>query len=206
GQTIINRVILGHPPKTPGPRLSILPLPSIGHRHSDGRIRRVLLTEPFGSDGHVIQVLGELLQGHSLQPEDPADDLGISLVRIQRYDPVVECYIGSTRTWSSATPVLLPGYDDRKQHRGDQQKRFARAEQLVCKALRQADIEQPADIAITRVPLIPGTNHVRDARPRQKLAHYPRYHVRLTFNQSFTGPLSIGAGRHAGFGVMASIT
>ncbi len=206
GELLVNQVVLGHPPDAPGPRLSILPLPSIGHPHSDGRIRRVILTESFDGDGRVIGTLGGLLHGHELEPEHPKDRLGARLIRIDQppRDSVVRRYCDDSKTWASATPVLLPGYDKHKQHRGDQQKRLARAEQLLCKALRHADIQQPAEIELSRVPLIPGTAHVHDYRPREKLSHYPRYHVRLTFNQPVAGPLSIGAGRHVGFGVMAA--
>jgi CRISPR-associated protein Csb2 len=117
---------------------------------------------------------------------------------------VLPFYTATARVWSSVTPVLLPGYDDRKQHRGDQQKRLARAAQLTAKALAQADIEAAAEIELSPVPFWPGSLHVREYVPREKLRHYPRYHVRLAFDRPVTGPLAIGAGRHCGFGVLAA--
>ncbi len=205
GDDVVNRMILGHPKETPGPRLSILPLPSIGHPHSDGKIRNVILTEPFESDGHTVSTLGGIIHGQDLQSKYVTDDLGVRLMKVEHpdRDGVIRQYICKSRVWASATPVLLPGYDDRKQHRGNQHKRLTRAESLLCKALQHAGVQQPAHIELSRVPLIPGTAHVQDYRPREQLSHYPRYHVRLTFERAIAGPLSIGAGRHVGFGVMA---
>jgi len=205
----VDRVILGHPPDAPGPRLSVLPLPSIGHAHSDGHIRRVILAEPVSGDGSLCRLLFQTLHGRALEPTLPADASSPGEVRLVQLAPTDRflCYYAPpnpARVWASVTPVLLPGYDDRKQHRGDHQKRLARAERLVCRAMAQAGIDVPARIEVSRVPWWPGSLHVRDYRPREKLEHYPRYHVRLCFGQPITGPLAIGAGRHAGFGVMAA--
>jgi CRISPR-associated protein Csb2 len=206
----VDRTILGHPRDAPGPRLSVLPLPSIGHAHSDGHIRRVILAEPADGDGSLCRLLLEALHEHPLEPTSPDDTSALREVRLIRLAPAdrfLRHYAPSNcpaRVWSSVTPVLLPGYDDRKQHRGNHQKRLARAEQLVCKAMAQAGCDVPARIEISRVPWWAGSLHVRDYRPREKLEHYPRYHVRLIFDQPITGPLAIGAGRHAGFGVLAA--
>lgn len=205
----VDRVILGHPHRAAGARLSILPLPSIGHPHSDGQIRRVILTESGGSDGSLSRVLFEVLHNTALEPEPQSSEDAISsaevrLVRLNPTDRFLRFYKGESHVWASVTPVLLPGYDDRKDHRGDQNKRLARAEQLVCKALAQSDIDAPAQIELSRVPYWPGTLHAREYRPRHKLAHYPRWHVRLTFERPWTGPLAIGSGRHCGFGLFAA--
>ena len=127
----------------------------------------------------------------------------VFLERIVQRDAVLPCYTSISRVWASVTPVLLPGYDDRKDHRGDNQKRLARAEQLVRKALRQAGINVDGLVELSRVPYWDGSLHTRDYRPREKLTHYPCWHVRLTFDRPWTGPLAIGAGRHCGFGVFA---
>ncbi|MCY2990095.1 MAG: type I-U CRISPR-associated protein Csb2 [Planctomycetota bacterium] len=137
----VNRVILGHPYKAAGLRLSILPLPSIGHAHSDGQIRRVILAESAGGDGSLCALLSQHLHQVALTPDDAADTISPGEIRLVRLDPVdrfLRFYAKPAGVWASVTPVLLPGYDDRKDHRGSQQKRLARAEQLVCKALAQA--------------------------------------------------------------------
>ena len=207
GAGLLDAALLGHaeqPGDTPGPRLSVLPLPSIGHPHSDGRIRRVILAEPFGGLDGLASHLGRLWHGLTLTPEDDPDRPVLRLARIDGDDPVVRTYTRTAEAWASATPVLLPGYDKRRDHRGDHTKRLDRAEALVRKALGHAGVEQPCRITLSRVPLIPGTDHAHRYHPRAKLAHYPPYHVRLDFDERFAGPLSLGAGRHAGFGVMAA--
>ncbi len=203
----VDRVILGHPRDSVGPRLSILPLPSIGHPHSDGQIRRVLLAESPGGDGCLCRLLFQTLHGVALAPERANDAISpgeVRLVRLDATDRFLRFNTQAAKVWASVTPVLLPGYDDRNDHRGDHRKRLARAEQLVCKALAQAGIETPARVEIFRVPYWPGTLHAREYQPREKLAHYPRWHVRLTFDRPRTGPLTIGSGRHCGFGLFAA--
>jgi CRISPR-associated protein Csb2 len=204
GQNIIDREIKGHPYESSGDRVSILHLPTIRQGPTDGRIRRLMLAQPAESDGALCRALGELFDGEELEPLDgEARFPQLFLERIVRRDSILAAYTGISRVWASVTPVLLPGYDDRKEHRGDHQKCLNRAEQLVRKALGQAGILNSAQVELSRVPYWTGSLHARRYQPRQSLAHYPRWHVCLRFDQPLTGPLAIGAGRHSGFGVLA---
>jgi CRISPR-associated protein Csb2 len=204
GQASIDREIKGHPKESTRDRVSILPLPTVRKGPTDGRIRRVMLAQPLESEGSICSWLGRLFEGEQLTPLSDEDRFPpIFLERVSRQDPVLPCYIGISRVWASVTPVLLPGYDDRKEHRGDHQKRLMRAEQLVLKALGHVGINVPGRIELSRVPYWTGALHAREYRPRERLAHYPRWHVRLIFDRPFTGPLAIGAGRHSGFGIFA---
>lgn len=204
GQDVIDREIKGHPKESTSDRVSILPLPTIRRGPTDGRIRRVMLAQPYESDGALCDWLGRLFDGQELTALTDEDRFPpIFLERIARRDTVLRYYTGISRVWASATPVLLPGYDDRKDHRGDHQKRLARAEQLVRKALSQAGVNVRAHLELSRVPYWTGSLHAREYVAREKLAHYPHWHVRLTFDRPWTGPLAIGAGRHSGFGVFA---
>ena len=204
GQDTIDREIKGHPKESTRDRVSILPLPTIRNGPTDGRIRRVMLAQPLGSDGSLCTWLGQLFEGQQLTPLTDEDRFpSIFLERVSRQDTVLPYYLGISQVWVSVTPVLLPGYDDRKEHRGDHQKRLARAEQLVRKALRHVGIDVSGHIELSRVPYWTGSLHAREYRPRERLVHYPRWHVRLTLDRPWTGPLAIGAGRHSGFGVFA---
>ncbi|MEK6281735.1 MAG: type I-U CRISPR-associated protein Csb2 [Acidobacteriota bacterium] len=204
GQEVIDREIKGHPYESSGDRVSILPLPTIRRGPTDGRVRRLILAQPFESDGALCRELGQLFDGEELEPLGGEERFPrLFLERIIGRDTIVPSYIGVSRVWTSVTPVLLPGYDDRKEHRGNHQKRLARAEQLVQKALGQAGTLHSAHIELSRVPYWTGSLHSQEYQPRARLAHYPRWHVRLTFDRPLTGPLAIGAGRHCGFGVFA---
>src|SRR5262249_55560231 len=201
---VIDREIKGHPKESSDDRVSILPLPTIRNGPTDGRIRRIMLAQSVESNGELCHSLGRLFDGQQLKAEAQDDRFpAMFLERIIQRDAVIPYYTGTSLVWASVTPVLLPGYDDRKVHRGDHQKRLARARQLVCKALKHAKINIPGYMELSRVPYWPGSLHARTYSPPEKLKHYPRWHIRLSFDKPWTGPLAIGAGRHCGFGVFA---
>jgi CRISPR-associated protein Csb2 len=200
-EALIAGMIMGHPQDSP--RLSILPLPSIGHQHSDGRVRRVMLAEPQGSTAGICDYLRRALDQQVFAFDGDCPFPASRLQALGRSDSVAARYAGSSRTWASVTPVLLPGHNERRND--DATKSLARAQALVAKSLEQAGVTGIKDFEISRVPYWKGSRHVREYHPRQKLQHCPRFHVMLTFKDPHTGPLSIGSGRHVGFGTLAAI-
>jgi CRISPR-associated protein Csb2 len=200
-KALIDGMIMGHPKDSP--RMSILPLPSIGHEHSDGLVRRVLFVEPFGFDGKLVAHLRKCLEQHEMLFEGDCPWPSSILAALPRSDSVLKRFVATSKTWASVTPVLLPGHNQRKQD--DHGKAIERACQLVNKSLQQAGIATSATFEISRIPYWRGSLHVRAYSPRQKLAHNPRYHVKITFDREITGPLSIGAGSHVGFGILAAM-
>ena len=109
---------------------------------------------------------------------------------------MVRRYVGEHQIWSTVTPVVLPGFDDGKQ---------VKAERLFLKAVRQASIpiDGITDVTLRRAPFWPGSQHPRDYRRPKYLKHLPDWHARIEFREPVSGPLAIGAGRHAGLGIMA---
>ena len=203
GKEIVDSMLLGHSKHGSADHLSIIPLPTIREGPTDGWIRRVMLAEPRGSDGTLVRRLGQLLDGEELKPLSGENRFPkMILERLDQTDNILPYYLGTSSSWATVTPILLPGYDDRKTHRGDQTKCLARARQLVCKALRQAGISITGQVELSRAPFWSGSLHIREYDPRDKHAHYPRWHVRLTLDRPLSGPLSIGAGRYCGFGIM----
>ena len=198
---IVNGTILGHP-KT-APRLSILPLPSIGHRHVDGLVRRVMFAAPIEGAGRLCELLASRLDQQPLDFDGDCPCPPARLVLLPRGDAVTHRYATSARTWASVTPVLLPGHDRRR--RDGRAEAIDRACGLVARSLAQAGITTAARFAIDRVPFVAGARHARDYAPRDKLQHLPRFHVRIEFDSDVTGPLAIGAGRHVGFGTLAAL-
>lgn len=177
------------------PRFSYLPLPSIGHPHADGLVRRVLVAEPFGGDGAMARWAEQALHNASLVDED-GNVLGW-LRGIWQPDGVVARYLGPGRLWRTVTPVVLPGHDDRKPRK---------ALKLLREALAHAGIPLDAveDAALQKAPLWPGSAHpARYFRPAY-LRPLPAWHVRLLFRAPVSGPLALGAGRHVGLGVFAT--
>ncbi len=139
GQETIDRDVMGHPKSGTENRVSILPLPTIREGPTDGRIRRVMFAQPASSDGALCRAFDTLLDGAALHPEMNETRLqGIQLERIHRRDSVLRAYTDESEVWASVTPVLLPGYDDRKQHRGNHVKRLARRKSYAKRLWRKA--------------------------------------------------------------------
>jgi CRISPR-associated protein Csb2 len=185
----------GQGKQTP-PRFSYLPLPSIGHMYSDGMIRRLLIAEPFGGDGAHVRWAQSRIRNATLQDESGADrGILLDLWRVTSKN-VVERYVTFARAWTTVTPVVLPGFDDGK---------HAKAEKLLFAAMRQANlpVEAVGEVTMRKAPFWPGSQHPRHYFLPNYLRGLPGWHVRLIFQETVPGPLTIGAGRHVGLGLFA---
>ncbi len=131
------------------------------------------------------------------------------LAPLSEGDYVLQQYTGGregSRVWASVTPVILPGYDDGKP---------AKRERLLRECLRQAGLLAAVESIESRPPSwFPGvasnsqfndlsTKGSFKRRP-DYLRHLPAVHVRLRFREPLLGPLSLGAGRHCGLGILAA--
>jgi CRISPR-associated protein Csb2 len=180
-------------------RFSYLPLPTLPFKGRDGRIRRVLVAEPFGGGGARAGSVARRLASASLVDEETGEVVDLRrLSEDQRdNDGVCRRYLGEARHWGSVTPVVLPGRDDH---------RTRKAHALVLKALAQAGYTTPvATIELQREPVFPGAEMARAYRPPAYLKPYPRTHAIITFAEPVTGPVVLGAGRHVGLGVFAAL-
>jgi len=211
GEDWVERYVAGHRPEgeTDHRQLSYLPLPSIGHEHADQIVRRVMIAAPLG-DERWLEHLTRRLAGQQLIPErgDEFGDAGPpTLVRVHR-DNVARFYTRPGSRWASVTPVILPGHDDKKP---------AKRLKLIRKALHDAGIEQPCEFewsAFSRFRKSYSA-HKYDKRGSDKgkigyfrpdhLLSQTAVHLTVRFQQPVPGPLTIGAGRHCGFGLMAVI-
>jgi CRISPR-associated protein Csb2 len=179
------------------PRFSYLPLPSIGHEHADGMIRRLLIAEPFGGEGVHAMWAQQRLRNGTLQ-DDRGNERGV-LLDLWRHSSrrVVELYVRESQCWYSVTPVIIPGFDD-----GEQMK----AERLFLKAVAQAGIPIAAVdwVALRKAPFWAGGAHPRQYFVPEYMRHFSRWHVAIRFREPIPGPLSIGVGRHVGLGLFAA--
>jgi CRISPR-associated protein Csb2 len=181
-------------------QLSYIPLPSIGHEHSDALIRRVMISAPYGSEKELRHIASQL-EGRQLQRED--GDEGPTLDRL-RSDGVARRYTSLARTWASVTPVILPGHDDHKPEK---------TARLIERAMVQSGIEHECQYTWASVPNFPnclGAHKYNRNRQRtgyfrpDHLENLTAVHLRLTFEHPVAGPVAVGAGRHCGFGVLAT--
>ena len=181
-------------------RFQFLPLPTIEHRGElglkVGSIRRVLIAAPSGCQ-EKIDFIRRRLPGQELV----WDGQPIGLLNIlPTNDWVLKQYTGSSTTWSTVTPVIWPGYDDRD---------AVKAEKLLRKAFVDAGISKelvagigPEDLEWRQVAFRAGPDLAKNYARPDKLTD-SMYHVRVRFAHTVTGPLAIGAGRYRGFGLFA---
>jgi CRISPR-associated protein Csb2 len=188
-------------------QFSYVPLPSIGMVHTDPSVRRVMIVAPLGDDC-LLRHLSRFLDGEQLRPTTETKlDRAVTLV-LARRDKVAPSYLEPANAWASVTPVILPGHDDHKPEK---------TRKLIETALAQAGIEQKCQFEWSAVSHFPKSlsahKYDRDRRPTgyirpDHLLTQTCVHLKLRFDDDIEvpGPLTIGAGRHCGFGVFARIS
>jgi len=199
-------------------RFQYLPLPTVNYKL--GRIestQRVLVTAPPHC-GREINWLRRAIAGAELINQDGVAAL---LTILPGSDWVLQQYVGESQTWSTVTPVILPGFDDpdhlrRKLSKGvdaETQKRLLarldqRMEDLLRKSLRQAgyadELVKETRLEWRDVGFRRGVELSSRYVPPENLNNAPRVHVRVHFPIAIQGPVAIGSGRFRGFGLMAA--
>lgn len=188
-------------------QFSYLPLPSIGHTHADQLVRRVMITAPEG-DSVWLEYLAKRLAGQQLIPHNGnefGEEGAPTLVRVFA-DRVATQYSAPANRWASVTPVILPGHSDNKP---------SKTRKLIDAALIQSGIEQPCTYEWSSYSRfrrsLSAHKHDRENRANFYLPSYLKrrsaIHLTLTFDddRKIPGPIVIGAGRHCGFGLMATL-
>ena len=179
-------------------RISAQPLPNVGYRHADGRIRRVLLVAPECVDEETWRSVVSRLPGMALVAEASGEAFGM-LAPLVLPDPMLARYRGTGRRWTSATPVVLPGHDSRR--------RRPRPERSVSRLLRHAGISESLVERATfeRGSRLRGSGHPLSYRRPAHLARYPCVHLTLEWTDPVRGPLSLGAGTGYGLGLFVPV-
>jgi CRISPR-associated protein Csb2 len=169
-----------------------------------------MIVAPLGDD-EVLEHVARQLDGQELQAEQAGQLHGPVYLSRVRHDGVTDCYTKPCRSWASFTPVILPGHDDRKPDK---------TRKLVRKALSQSGIDQTCKFEWSPFSHFPKSHgahkYVRNGiatdgrrpigyiRPGH-LLDLSAVHLRLTFEDPVPGPLTIGAGRHCGLGLMVRL-
>jgi len=172
-------------------RFQYLPLPTINsHLQRVESIRRVMVAAPVGFQDR-IDFLRRRLLGHELKWENQV----IGLLNLQPgKDWVRDQYLRPATTWSTVTPVILDGFNDHNPKKTDK---------LLRKALANARIVSPLEFDYQPFGFRAGVEPVREFCRPQKLKG-SMVHVKLQFQHPIPGPITIGAGRHRGFGLFAA--
>jgi CRISPR-associated protein Csb2 len=195
-----------------GGRIAFIPLPSLVRKSSDGSfnnvssIIRVLLVGQRGLSKDDLQQIARLLPGQNLVDEKTGKSVAM-LSRIPDDENMVGRYTATSDTWTTVTPMILPGYDDPKGLRkrlfpkdgdaatplmADEQKRLLeqldrRIDGLIRKAIVQAGFSQKlADDALiewSNTGYLPGVDLAMRYAVPQELRRYRRLHVRITWTK-----------------------
>lgn len=231
----VRAYVAGHQSKedkeagVPHTQFSYVPLQSIGHEHTDPAVRRVMVIAPVGDEAW-LEHLAVRLEGQLLKPL-PNTTLpeGTRLERIadRSRDGVRDAYTRPATEWASVTPVILPGHDD---HKPEKTKKLI----LKSLAQSGVDQPCEFDWSpYSRFRKMLGAHkYVRDenAPGGKRPVNYIRpdhlldqtaVHLTLRFGRRevsddpesrwipadppVPGPITIGAGRHCGFGLMAAV-
>lgn len=177
-------------------RFMYLPLPTINFKLSRVEsTRRVLVAAPPRFADR-IDWIRRRLPGQDLVDLD-GEVQGLLNI-LPTSDWVLKQYTEASDTWSTVTPVVMPGHDD-----GD----AAEAERLLRRALVQAglsdELARTAELEWRAVGFRAGADLAKRYRIPESPNRWPTVHVRVRFSHKITGPLAIGAGRYRGFGLFA---
>jgi len=195
----------------------IAPLPSIGNRHADGRIRRIML---FG-----VPEEGERREVDLVLRQFAFSKLSYGgkhavLVPEDTYSGVANVYVSPATQWQTVTPVMLPNPElrSREGHLWKSRQRLnaedrqaltdklqSRRVAMVKRMLSNAGLK-PVAMAVCQAPFgsvetLAGKFVVPDGR--KKYLKNTLCHVAVEFAEPVTGPLVLGRGKHFGLGLFA---
>jgi CRISPR-associated protein Csb2 len=227
----LNRFVRGknEPQRDDHQQISYVPLPSIGHEHADAMIRNVMLVAPIGCEVQ-LKFVADRLDGAPLRFKGDGDEPNDveTLPRatlpalIERFNPpegkfIRTHYLGRSKVWQSVTPVVLDEHAkrvDRPNKETGKTEKGWNHDELICKALRRAGIETPCEFTWQTIPFYKNCLTAHRNKPGRlqwgyllpkRLDGKTAVHLRLTFDHEIPGPLTLGAGRHCGFGLMAAV-
>ncbi len=216
-------------------RLHVSPLPSIGHQHADGLLRRVLVSVPIGFPIAPLSVQRALSDLEIEVEVGSSQRAKCRLVPLEAADAdegrMRDRYLGTARVWRSVSPVILPGQRGKGQivrdspsvgrqrvqevqARDDARRRLDEAA-LFRRALAHASVGGVAGYQLRREPFDQHQPRAdaswrlppSKADPRRIwLAGRPRVHAQITFDKARSGPILIGDGRFLGLGLFSAAT
>jgi CRISPR-associated protein Csb2 len=220
-----------HVPVGPA-RFAWLPLPSLEARGQTGvrvvgSVRRALICSYSQNFAAEIDWVRKALSGEELMEREDAPPAAL-LSLLPANDAMVRRYTNAASTWSTVTPVVLPGYDDPDHYRrrlnagiaADQQFKLLerlnnRIERLLRKAILQAGfppiLAENAELEWRTAGFWPGTELASRYTVPEHLASLPRLHVKINWRDAerrsvaVPGPICIGGGRFYGLGLLATL-
>ncbi|MCY4004218.1 MAG: type I-U CRISPR-associated protein Csb2 [Rhodospirillales bacterium] len=191
-------------------RVTIVPIPSIGHPHADLMIRRLAVYVPQPCPVRTDDLAWAFAQvtwpaaGPIANELQPADDDAMAL----RYET-------AGRHWRSVTPLALAGARRRAGPAragpeaggaAEQAQAEAPAVRAVRQAVRHAGVRvAPVSVAVQREPFDERGERAGCFAASSRFSRESLWHVALTFAAPVSGPLVLGDGRYLGLGLMRTV-
>lgn len=179
-------------------RLSYVPLPSIGHRHVDGRIRRAVVCEPIGLTDPVFDRIAARLgrtRGVIQSSDGKVQFIAGRPLQTAEDHRMFRRYLSPSDVWYSVTPVVLPMHLN-----GSRSRRTKAVRRMIDHAGYSGMVKE---FEISRAPFTPQGEHPFDYQRPKYLDKLPMFHMRIRFYEPVDGPVVLGNGRHCGLGVFA---
>ena len=218
--TEIDRCLLGKNPDgshrgTAKERITVLPIPSIGHQHADLLIRRVAI---LISPNSPISVSDTRWAFSNLRIRQLETEIALlpsaETSMLDHYG-----HNGSAQTWCTITPVVLSEAAARRrisprkkreqaknaEEKANEEQRAAAA---VTQALRHSGYSE-ADAIVTKLQRVPFQAHGKRVEEFSLGSRFPKerlWHVTIQFSKFMRGPLLIGDGRFCGLGLFAPLS
>ena len=201
------------------PHVAFLPLPNVGFAHADGRILGIAVSVPRVLSSMCRQALFRAIGNwESAKPHGLKLVMGslgeIRMSRVSGPSNLVSLrpsiWRRQSSVWVSATPIALPRHPGRLVggSRAKQAEAWEQAEASLRTACSHVGLPDPLNVELSLNPFLVGgrgsaqyrpfSQSGRDGSPvRRQLVH-----ASLTLAEEVSGPLSIGAGRFFGLGLM----
>jgi CRISPR-associated protein Csb2 len=212
----------GHQPDgapSTAPRPAYLPLGFVGHEHADGHLLGVGIAVPQNFE-HVAELFALLGKHDNPELEPGAPFLSVSVTNphfgnreIGKFDLELDerpegrrqqalkvfTWCRPSHLWATVTPVVLPQFP----------RRGLTAEEVVAQACADAGYPVPVSVRVSYAPLVRGVPHSRAFHVRPRAGGKPPrplIHAEIEFNVRVRGPVLLGAGRYAGYGLCRPTT
>ena len=209
---------------TKRPHVSFVPLPFVGQRHANGVLMAIATLLPTDPDLAVEarRALGRVIKAWNAAEGDAKEiRLGSKGILVGDFtnDPDLETsserwWTGPSKTWVSVTPIALSSNPGKLLRNGTERsaKAWEAAEQSVIAACKHVGLPEPANVSVSRSPLLTGVLPADkypayfqfDRRQGRDLAR-ALVHASVTFERPVQGPLLLGSGRYFGLGLMSPI-
>lgn len=198
------------------PRPAYLPLGFVDHEHADGHLLGIALAVPAnfehterlfellgdhdGSNSHEIAREVPYLSATVMNPRVGTEAVGtIELELDERPESrrqvtlKSQTWVRPACVWVTVTPLILPHFP----------RRGLSPEEVVAKACLDAGLPEPREVRVSFAPLMSGVPHSRafHVKPRDGRPPRPLMHAEIEFPLPVRGPVVIGAGRYAGYGL-----